>query len=72
MVFGGALTKIKLDLHEVYLQPVHDAKLPKSCKEHKALLAEVREALAERHGPAKGQKSNGRCRGVRGFFRSGC
>jgi serine/threonine protein kinase len=71
-VFGGALTKMKLDLHEVYLQPAHDAKLPKSCKEHKALLAEVRAALAERHGPAKGAKSSGRCRGVRGIFRSGC
>jgi serine/threonine protein kinase len=71
-VFGGALTKMKLDLHEVYLQPAHDAKLPRSCKEHKALLAEVRAALAERHGPPKGAKSSGRCRGLRGMFRSGC
>jgi hypothetical protein len=71
-VFGDALTKMKLDLHEVYLQPAHDAKLPKGCKEHQALLAEVREALAARHGTPKGAKSSGRCRGVRGFFRSGC
>jgi hypothetical protein len=54
------------------LQPAHDAKLPRSCKEHKALLAEVRAALAERHGPPKGAKSSGRCRGLRGMFRSGC
>jgi hypothetical protein len=71
-VFGAALRKIKADPDEVYLQPAHDAKLPRSCKEHKALQAEVREALVERHGPPKNAKNSGRCRGVRGIFRSGC
>jgi serine/threonine protein kinase len=71
-VFGAALGKMKADPDEVYLQPAHDAKLPRSCKEHKALQAEVREALVERHGPPKNAKSSGRCRGVRGIFRSGC
>jgi serine/threonine protein kinase len=71
-VFGAALTKMKVDLHEVYLQPAHDAKVPRSCKEHKALLAEVRDALAEQHGAPKSAKGSGRCRGLRGVFRSGC
>jgi hypothetical protein len=71
-VFGDALTKMKLDPHEVYLQPAHDAKLPRGCKEHKALLAEVREALVARHGAPKAAKSSGRCRGVGRLFRSGC
>jgi hypothetical protein len=71
-VFGDALTKMKADPHEVYLQPAHDAKLPKSCKEHKALLAEVREALAERYGPAKSTKSSKRCGGLFGGLRRGC
>jgi len=71
-VLEGALMKMKLDLHEVYVQPAHDAKLPKSCKQHKALLAEVREALAAKHGAPKPAKSSGRCRGVRCLFRSGC
>ncbi|MCX4245031.1 serine/threonine-protein kinase [Paraliomyxa miuraensis] len=69
--FGGALMLMKLDLDQTYLQPVHDAKLPKACKEHKALLTEVRTALAQRHGQPK-SKSSARCRGLKGMFRSGC
>jgi hypothetical protein len=69
--FGEALTKIEADPDVVYLQPAHDAKLPRACKQHKALQSQVRGLLVERHGPAK-TKSSGRCRGVRGLFRSGC
>ena len=71
-VFGRSLMAMKLDPNEVYLRPAHDAKLPRGCKQHKQLLAEVRAALAERHGAPKDGKGKGRCRGLRGMLRSGC
>jgi len=70
--FGAKLTLIEFDLDAIYLEPVHAAKLPRGCKQHKAKLAEVRAALAAKHGAAKSGGNKQRCRGVRGMFRSGC
>ncbi len=67
--FGRTLAIMRVDLHQSYLQPAHDAKLPRKCKKHKPLLAEVRAALVEKHGRPK--KSN-RCKGLGGMFRGGC
>ncbi|MEX1363082.1 MAG: serine/threonine-protein kinase [Nannocystaceae bacterium] len=73
-VAAEALDRIADDPHEVYLQPAHDAKLPRQCKDERTELQRVRKLLVEAHGPAKKRSGGGggRCRGLKGVFRSGC
>ncbi|MCA9710054.1 MAG: hypothetical protein KDK70_29720 [Myxococcales bacterium] len=70
--FGRSLLAMQATLDEVYLQPAHDAKLPRGCKVHKQRLAELRAALVEKYGPPQRRKGSGRCRGFRGLLRGGC